>query len=62
MRYTIFCQRGAGSMFGAAGAYLKGKDGNEIEFDTQEAAEARCAELMADRNPVLKYWVEAEDV
>jgi helix-turn-helix protein len=61
MKYTIFCQRGEASMFGAAGTYLMGDDGEEIEFSTVEDAEAKCAELNSDRNPVLRYWVEAED-
>jgi hypothetical protein len=44
IKYRVMCQRSAGSMFGAAEAYLK-KDGAVVEFPTKEAAEEEASRL-----------------
>ena len=55
--YKVKCHRTAGSIFGAATAYLK-KDGKIIEFNKKSDATTECTELNKKSTPNVYYTVK----
>jgi hypothetical protein len=62
IQYGIWARRSAGSIFGAAEAWLK-NDGKPITFDTYEEAATEAERLMRDiRTPNVSYFPKEREI